>query len=128
MPWFNPFSWFKVTAEADPAGDLAAVSDSTVLIEPIDAGGIVAPELVGGTDKKLSPALDAAVSLLLLLDQELGDTKLPEDLREVSTLLHTKIPASIKDDDGPVTQAEFALTIQRGALFLRAMKDWYDSP
>ena len=105
MSWYNPLSWFA----ADPS------NATTVALDPVPTPHIAAPT-------------DAAISVLLLLHAEYGDSPLPADLREVSDRIHSKIPVSIRDDDTPSTRAEFALTIQRGALYLRAMKDWYDAP
>ena len=113
MSWYNPLSWFR---KVDPA------SLSTVILDPI-----VAPELEGAAPHVPSP-VDAAISVLILIHEELGDEPLPGDLREISDRIHSKVPLSIRDGDSPSERAEFALTIQRGALFLKAMKDWYDSP
>lgn len=112
MSWYNPLSWFR---KLDPA-----LAD-TEIIEPI------APELAGATTSTPRP-VDAAISVLILIHEELGDKPLPSDLREISDHIHYKVPLSIRDGDSPSERAEFALTIQRGALFLKAMKDWYDAP
>jgi hypothetical protein len=134
MTWYNPLSWFPapkaltapLVVPLSPPID--PMSITTAELDPVYIGSVIAPELVSAVEPKTNPVVDASIALLLLLDKELGDKPLPDDLREISDALHEKIPLSIRDDDTFTTRAEFALTIQRGALFLRAMKDWYDSP
>lgn len=133
MAWYNPLSWLaKPMPVPTPVPKVLEVpslhDESTVELEPIDVEEPIAPELVASSDVKLNPAVDAAISLILLLDRELGEKPIPDDLREISDVIHSKLPLSIRDNDAPTTRAEFALTIQRGALYLRAMKDWYDAP
>lgn len=134
MAWYNPFSWLSKSdalVAAPPVTPVASpdpMSITTAELEPVFIGDVVAPELVPAVEPKTDPVVDASIALILLLNKELGDKPLPDDLREISDALHEKIPLSIRDDDTFTTRAEFALTIQRGALYLKAMKDWYDAP
>lgn len=100
MTWYNPASWFR-------RPPVRWYNPFSWFAEPP------------------MPAVHAAVAVLAILDRELGDSPLPGDLRKISDAIHHLIPISIRDGDSATERAEFALAIQRGALFLRAMKDWY---